>query len=52
VVNGKAEWVDVKKGRETDGKLEVYGDLNAGDYLVKVASEEVRNGSSVMMKKN
>lgn len=51
VVNGKAEWVDVKKGRETDGKLEVYGDLAAGDYIVKQASEEVRNGSAVLMKK-
>ena len=50
VVNGKAEWVDVKKGRETDGKLEVYGDLSTGDYIVKQASEEVRNGSSIVIK--
>lgn len=50
VVNGKAEWVDVKKGRETDGKLEVYGDLSAGDYIIKQASEEVRNGSSIVIK--
>ena len=50
VVNGKAEWVDVKKGRENDGKVEVYGDLKAGDYIVQKASEEVRNGSSVSVK--
>ena len=50
VVNGKAEWVDVKKGRETDGKLEVYGDLSTGDYIVKQASEEMRNGSSIVIK--
>jgi membrane fusion protein, multidrug efflux system len=50
VVNGKAEWVDVKKGRENDGKVEVYGDLKAGDYIVQKASEEVRNGSSVTVK--
>jgi membrane fusion protein (multidrug efflux system) len=50
VVNNKAEWVDVKKGRENDGKVEVFGELAAGDKIVKVASEEVRNGSTVMIK--
>ena len=47
VVNNKAEWVDVKKGRENDGKVEVFGDLSAGDLIVKQANEEVRNGSTV-----
>jgi membrane fusion protein (multidrug efflux system) len=47
VVNNKAEWVDVKKGRENDGKVEVFGDLSAGDLIVKQANEEVRNGSGV-----
>jgi membrane fusion protein, multidrug efflux system len=48
VLNGKSDWVDVKKGRETDGKLEIYGDLNAGDRIVRTASEEIRNGSPVV----
>jgi RND family efflux transporter MFP subunit len=48
VMNSKADWVDVKKGRETDGKVEIYGDLNAGDRIIKTASEEIRNGSPVM----
>ncbi|MEO6645125.1 MAG: efflux RND transporter periplasmic adaptor subunit [Chitinophagaceae bacterium] len=47
IVDNKAEWVDVKKGREADGKMEVYGALNAGDILVKKASDEIRNGSEV-----
>jgi membrane fusion protein (multidrug efflux system) len=51
VVNGKAEWVDVKKGRENDGKVEVYGELSGGDTIVKTGSEEVRDGSSVNVKK-
>lgn len=51
VVNGKAVWVDVKKGRESDGKLEVFGDLAAGDAIVKTGSEEVREGSTVSLKK-
>lgn len=47
VVNNKAEWVDVKKGREVNGKIEIYGPLQPGDQLVKKASEEIRNGSEV-----
>jgi RND family efflux transporter MFP subunit len=51
LVNGKAEWVDVKKGRENDGRVEVFGNLNAGDEIVKTGSEEVRDGSTVNVKK-
>ncbi|WP_026993822.1 efflux RND transporter periplasmic adaptor subunit [Flectobacillus major] len=51
VVNGKAEWVDVQKGREVDGNVEIFGDLKQGDTLVKVASEEVRNGFPVNIAK-
>jgi multidrug efflux pump subunit AcrA (membrane-fusion protein) len=47
VVDHKAEWVDVKKGREENGKAEIYGSLKEGDQLIKVASEERRDGSPV-----
>ena len=47
VNNGTAQWVDIKTGREADGKVEVYGALNVGDTIVTVASEERRNGSAV-----
>lgn len=47
VANGRALWVDIKNGREADGKVEIYGPLNAGDTLVRVANEERRNGSEV-----
>ena len=47
VSNGKANWVDVKNGRDADGKVEVYGPLAVGDTLVTTASEERRNGSEV-----
>jgi membrane fusion protein (multidrug efflux system) len=43
----KAQWVDVKVGRSEGGKTEIYGDLRSGDQLVKVASEERRNGSII-----
>ena len=47
IENNKAQWIDVKKGRESDGKVEVFGDLSPGDYLVKAASEEIRDGSTI-----
>jgi RND family efflux transporter MFP subunit len=47
VNNGKAEWVYVKPGREASGKIEVYGNLNPGDTLLKVASDEIRDGSDL-----
>ncbi len=47
VVDHKAQWVDVKKGIEADGKVEVFGDLKAGDQIVKVASDEIRDGATV-----
>lgn len=47
VSNGKADWVDVKTGREADGKLEIYGSLQTGDELIAKASEEIRNGEPV-----
>ena len=47
VNNGTAQWIDVKTGREADGRVEVYGALTVGDTIVTVASEERRNGSAV-----
>ena len=47
ITNGHAQWIDVKNGKEADGKIEVYGPLSVGDTLVTVASEEKRNGSPV-----
>ena len=46
--NGKAEWVAVKKGRDANGKTEVYGgNLKTGDTLVTTGSEEIRDGSVI-----
>lgn len=51
VVDNKALWVDVKKGREMDSTIEIFsGDLQIKDQLVKKASEEVRNGSTLHTK--
>jgi RND family efflux transporter MFP subunit len=47
VVDHKAEWVDVKKGRETTDSLEVYGALKPGDLLVSHATDQLKNGTTV-----
>ena len=47
LTNGHAQWIDVKNGREADGKAEVYGALTVGDTLLTVASEERRDGSEI-----
>lgn len=45
VENGKAVKVAVKKGRETDDKVEIFGDLKEGDTLVTEPTEEMHDGS-------
>jgi membrane fusion protein (multidrug efflux system) len=50
VTNNKAEWVDVRKGREADGKVEVYGNLKSGDELITLANDEIRDGELVKKK--
>jgi membrane fusion protein (multidrug efflux system) len=47
ITNNHAEWVDVKKGRELGDKIEIFGNLKAGDHLVRIASDEIRNGAQV-----
>jgi membrane fusion protein (multidrug efflux system) len=42
----KAEWVDITRGREENGMAEIYGPLREGDKLIKVAGEEIRDGSA------
>ncbi|MGA2711598.1 MAG: efflux RND transporter periplasmic adaptor subunit [Bryobacteraceae bacterium] len=45
--NGRAEWVDVKKG-DADGDLvEVMGNLQAGDQVVRRATDELREGTTI-----
>ena len=50
VAGGKAEWVNVSKGVTVGDLVEVFGALSDGDVLVKRASDEMRNGSAVVVK--
>jgi multidrug efflux pump subunit AcrA (membrane-fusion protein) len=47
VNKGQAEWVTVKTGREAGGLVEIFGDLQPGDQIVKTATDEIRNGSAL-----
>ena len=47
IVNNKAEWVDVKKGLQSGDQMEVYGNLQNGDQVVKTASDEIRDGATL-----
>ena len=47
VRQGKTEWVDVKSGVTVNGKTEVFGDLKAGDLVVRSATDSIRPGASV-----
>ena len=50
VVNHKAEWVNVRKGLEAGDQVQIFGDLKPGEQLVKAATEEIRDGSTVKEK--
>ena len=49
--DGRAEWVDVKKGAADGDLVEVSGNLQAGDKVVRRATDEMREGSPVGGKK-
>jgi RND family efflux transporter MFP subunit len=47
IADGRAQWVDVQKGREAGDSIEVYGNIKPGEQLVSAATEEIRDGSPI-----
>jgi len=45
--DGKAEWVDVRRGATEGGLVEVIGDLHEGDEVIRRASDEMREGTPI-----
>jgi membrane fusion protein (multidrug efflux system) len=45
--DGKAEWVDVKKGAADGDLIEVMGNLKPADRIVKRGSDEIRDGTKL-----
>jgi hypothetical protein len=48
--HGKAEWVDVKKGAADGDNIEVMGNLEPGDMVVRRATDEIRDGAALPAK--
>jgi membrane fusion protein, multidrug efflux system len=48
VQQGKAEWVDVKIGVTANNQVEIFGQLRAGDGVVRNATDSIRNGTAVL----
>jgi RND family efflux transporter MFP subunit len=44
---GKAEWVDVRKGAVDGDNVEVVGNLKPGDRVVRRATDEIRDGAKL-----
>ena len=44
-INGRAHWVNVRKGPASGEQVAVRGDLNAGESVVKQATDEIREGT-------
>jgi membrane fusion protein (multidrug efflux system) len=49
VRNGKAEWVTVQTGQTVNGEVEVFGNLAAGDQVMKIASDATHSGDAVQV---
>jgi RND family efflux transporter MFP subunit len=45
--DGRAEWVDVKKGAADGDLVEVMGNLHPGDKVVRRATDEIREGAAI-----
>jgi membrane fusion protein (multidrug efflux system) len=45
--SGRAEWVDVRKGDAEGDLVEVMGNLQPGDQVVRRATDEVREGATI-----
>ena len=44
---GRAEWVDVKKGASEGDLVDVIGNLKVGDMVVRRATDEMREGTPI-----
>lgn len=49
VAQGKAQWVNVKKGATNGTAVEVIGPLTVGDTIVRRATDEIRDGATVQI---
>jgi RND family efflux transporter MFP subunit len=51
VRSDRVQWVDVKRGAADRDVIEVFGDLNPGDEVIVPASDEIRAGTVVSVRR-
>ena len=47
-VNGRAQWIDVRKGPAAGEDVTIRGQIAAGQSIVKRASDEIREGTPLI----
>ena len=52
VRGGKTEWVDVRTGLTSGPLVEVFGDLQPGDEIVRRGTDELRPGTEVQIRES
>jgi membrane fusion protein (multidrug efflux system) len=52
VRNGRAEWVDVRKGPVAGDMVQVLGPLSPDDLVVRRATDEIRAGSPLQVRRS
>jgi RND family efflux transporter MFP subunit len=45
--SGKAEWLDVTEGNQSNDSTEIFGDLKAGNEIIINAGYQIKNGQKV-----
>lgn len=45
--DGRAEWVDVRRGVFEGDRVEIFGELEPGEQVVRRATDEIPPGASV-----
>ena len=51
IVDNRAQYVTVSRGVAESGQVEVFGNLASGDRIVKRATDEIRDGEPVSVKR-
>jgi membrane fusion protein (multidrug efflux system) len=49
VRDNKAEWLTVQTGQTVNGEIEVFGELKAGDQVVKSATDAIHSGDKLQV---
>ena len=52
IKQGKTEWVDIRTGMNTADRIEIFGNLSEKDTLLQKATDEIKSGTSLAIKKS